>query len=178
MIKAQPETSLITFSVLLLLAAVAETFWPKQSITDITDEINTPVSPREISLPVSATIDELTTYSVIIRNPLFTVDRTPYEPPVIEQAPVVQAVAAKPEPEPEPEQAEEVKLVVQGIIRTPQAQIALIQAEGDNRTQRVQVSDEVEGWTVIAIASNTITLEKNGQERTLYLLATPDDTAQ
>ncbi|PCJ40019.1 MAG: hypothetical protein COA71_12690 [SAR86 cluster bacterium] len=152
-------------SALLLIAAATEFFWPLNIQTDI--ETNTDASV-EISIPINlaSIVNPTNNYSIISDRPLFTVDRQPYQAPIQELPPETTAPSSTPELEPE----EEINFSIQGIILSPQTQIALLKLGNSSDVQRVRVGESIESWEITAIENNQVVIQKNGNVRTLLLI--------
>lgn len=162
------DTALFALAAIFLGLALLEFFWPKQQNITVDEQVSLPTDNVVEQNPL-ASLDADEQYEPITLKPLFTLDRQPYAPPEKVEVAVAEPVAT-PEPEPEPE----IKFTLQGIIRTPAAQIALLKAGNANNAQRVAIEDTVEGWEIVTIDSNMVTLEKDGQQQVLYLSPSPE----
>ncbi|MAM71835.1 MAG: hypothetical protein CMP91_11915 [Gammaproteobacteria bacterium] len=157
--------AILIISVLLLLVALTEYFWPLNLETTI--ETNTSDSFRStMPINLAGIVNPDNAYSFIIDAPLFTVNREPYRPPVQEQEAEAVTPVAIAEPQPE----ETINFSIQGIILSPQTQIALLKLNSTSEVQRVRVGETIEGWEITGIENNQISIRKNADTRIIQLV--------
>lgn len=97
--------------------------------------------------------------------PLFTPSRRrPEPPPVIEaEAPPPPAPVVRP-PAPPPE------LKLAGVVLGPEGAVAIVQAVGETRAERLRLGDQKDGWLVTGIEADSLklTLEDREQKYRLF----------
>jgi hypothetical protein len=121
-------------------------------------------SSASFSNPVAAqSLDQL---SSTLDRPLFSPSRHPPAPP---PPPVVQAVAP-PAPPPPP------NLVLFGVVMDGDGARAIIRTGVDNKVQRAQVGDEIDGWKVSQIEGRKLVLSLDDRFATFRLFS--DDHAK
>ena len=70
----------------------------------------------------------------------------------------------------EPQPEETINFSIQGIILSPQTQIALLKLNSTSEVQRVRVGETIEGWEITGIENNQISIRKNADTRIIQLV--------
>lgn len=99
-------------------------------------------------------------YAVMAARPLFIDTRRSYVPP--------SAAATAPASPPEP-------LTLLATVLTEGHQVALVQAQRDNRIQKLGVGETVSGWTVVEVYAGYVTLRRGNETRRLDLVVKPGE---
>ena len=102
----------------------------------------------------------VTEYAVVIERPLFMPDRRPYPPPAPITAPPAAATRQAASP---------LDFFLSAVIITPDKRIALVRSQRDGKTQKLLPGDEYEGWKLIGIEPDHISLRQGDEVRRLRL---------
>lgn len=130
-------------------------------------ELRAPQSPT--SAEIASEVSESSTalkgvegYSQMVERPLFTENRRPAEDE--------DSAAAS--------QAEQTPLdfKLMGVMLTPQIKAALF-LDARNKYKRVRLNNSMNGWTLVDIATDRVSLEQAGERRELLLLKPKPKTA-
>ena len=108
----------------------------------------------------------LSRFGATISRPVFTSSRRPAPQTIVK-------TAAKPEPAikstPVAVAPEKSKFLLAGLIVSVEDAVAVIKRVSENRTWRVSVGDELEGWKVESIESDSVRLRKGATLDTVFL---------
>lgn len=105
----------------------------------------------------------LTDYAEIIERPLFMEDRRPFVPPEV-------VTPAKPTTRKAPAtRRQEQTFSLSAIIITDDKRIALLESGREKKLHKVSQGDELDGWTIVDIAPNKISMQKGTETREMEL---------
>jgi type II secretory pathway component PulC len=158
---------------ILVIAGLARTFWPLPASEDVADAPEL-VAPLEFPSNALAVVDDMSAYAVIHQKSLFGTDRRQYVAP--------ESVVSQPSQDAAPVQvagatSATLSLEVFGIVRTPDASLALVRSPGSTESRRLQVNDAIEGWTVAQIEDNKLVLRRGDEEQLLHLVQRQPDNS-
>jgi hypothetical protein len=114
--------------------------------------------PMMTDLPISRpAFPDLSHFQNYRDRPPFSITRRPQISPAPEDAPPTDDSLP-----PSPLQADLV-----GVVGPPEKRMALLRRQGAEELDRVFVGDQVEGWQIISIDSNRLTLQQGDQRQIL-----------
>ncbi len=152
---------LILSGVVLLLssAALLEWFWlqPGQSQPGSQPGHSAPAGSGGVAVEESPGFElpDPDAYSTIVERPLFAENRLP---PAEEELEAATPVVSTP-----------LTLKLMGVIFTPRQRIALLQ-DAKGRYRRLRHNDSLDGWTLIALSGDRVTLQQGSEQKELILL--------
>jgi|GEM_PF-3998249 len=114
----------------------------------------TPVSQVQ-SLP------EISAFKEVLERPLFSSDRQPEKEELVDQE-IVQKPARNPD------------FKLAGIVLSDEEKVALIKSRKEPKLKRVKIEENIDGWKLIEIKSNSVKLESGNHQITLDLTRKAD----
>ncbi len=125
---------------------------------------STEISPAPAFPPASNPVaaPPVKDFSVMAERPLFMDTRRPYIP--LPSALQVIAEAVPPEP-----------MTLLATVLAEGQQIAIIQSQRDNKTQKLAVGEAIAGWTLAEVGPGFVTLQRGNDVRRLDLTVKPGD---
>ncbi|MGI9212897.1 MAG: hypothetical protein ACR2HF_10530 [Methylococcaceae bacterium] len=100
-------------------------------------------------------LPSLDEFSATVEHPLFAENRLP---PAVEELEAATPIVSTP-----------LTLKLMGVIFTPRQQIALMQ-DANGKYKRLRHNDALDGWTLIALSGDRVTLQQGNEQKELVLL--------
>ena len=162
---SRTSTNILLLILLLIIIVIIALQWfnPPRLQFDVTASgpAQTPLKPfsSAAQTPLNVAIAPLQEYQEIVERPLFFATRRPAPPQVQEQA-----TPAEPVPD------TDVPMTLIGIVKTPDAKIALVKNDETGKVARLKLGETIEDWALEIIENERVVLRKGEKTKEVQLL--------
>ena len=155
------NTKLLSFllicSLILAVLVIAEWWYASSSYKSLLssfDDIGEVADEIETIPEITLGENPLDSYSAMVNRPLFTEGRKPIED-AEEVTPVQQFTG-------------DVELILTGLVDTPEGVTAMLR-DNNNKHYRAKEGEEAQGWDIVKIKADKITIERGSDRKELML---------
>lgn len=163
-VRSPTSTNILLLVLFAVILAIIALQWlnPPRLQLEATASVSTAadqLTAVDSQAPLNIALAPLENYQEIVERPLFFATRRPAPPEPEETAAPADPVSEG-----------DVAMTLIGVVKTPEAEIALVQNDETGKVARLRVGEKIASWQLEQVDANRVVLRKGDQIRELALL--------